>query len=90
METITVTVKPIPTAEHPLRALLRTSDGCARAVFNDPEHAALWADHPGHAPAMVDAYRQWTAYRQWCPVCGQPAGGTHAGPCAAYGGGHGA
>lgn len=52
-----VKVMPRPTAKHPLRALV--SSPCARGVYEDIDHARLWANHPGEAPHLVTAYIEW-------------------------------
>lgn len=54
-----INVKPRPTDEYPQRA--RVSTPTAWATFNSPDHARVWADHPGSFPLMVTEYLKWAS-----------------------------
>jgi hypothetical protein len=50
-------LKAKPTEEHPLRALV-TAD-TARAVFETPDEARQYLEHPGKLPLMASLYLAW-------------------------------
>lgn len=50
-------LRPCPTAEFPLRAVLITP--CAIARFNNPDQAHLYLDHPGEIPELARRYVAW-------------------------------
>lgn len=54
----TVAIRPRPTPDLPHRAGVSTMT--ARALFESPDHAARWANHPSSAPHLVRHYTAWT------------------------------
>lgn len=50
-------LRPKPTDEYPLRAIIRTP--CASLVCTTPDEARAWLNHPGDHPAMAAHYIEW-------------------------------
>ena len=50
-------LRPRPTREYPLRAIVRTP--CASFVGTTPEDARAWLDHPGDMPNLAAHYIEW-------------------------------
>ena len=55
-------IRHAPTPGHPWRAFVLTPT--ARAMFESPQYAKAWANHPGSFPHMVAKYRKWVTEKQ--------------------------
>lgn len=55
-------LRPKPTPEHPLRAIVRTP--CASFVGRTPDEARAWLNHPGELSVLAAHYIEWAEQEQ--------------------------